>query len=49
MLLRRPTSVGANWLKAWGEKLRSPRSHPSHRSINRTLMVLSLSVICGKD
>jgi len=32
----RPTSGSANWLKAWGEKSRSPKAHPSQRSTSCT-------------
>ena len=49
ILLMRPTAGSANWLKAWGERLRSPMAHDSHRSISRTWMVLSWSMIDGEN
>lgn len=45
MPLIRPTAGSASWLKAWGEKSRSPLAHPTHLSVNLTKMVLPWSGI----
>ena len=45
----RPTDGSANWLKAWGEKSRSPKAHPSQRSVSCTWIVLPWSVIGVED